>query len=76
MSTPIDLTKRPMKGYVMADDTVIKTKNKFEYWQELALTFNKKAKSSKKKRKNSATKPHQCQCHTCRHSTKALASVW
>lgn len=44
----MDFTKRPMKGYVMVDDTGMKTKKEFEYWLELALTFNKKAKSSKR----------------------------
>jgi hypothetical protein len=40
-----------MKGYVMVDDTGMKTKKDFEYWINLALDFNKKAKSSKKKKK-------------------------
>jgi TfoX/Sxy family transcriptional regulator of competence genes len=47
----MDFTKRPMKGYVMVDDTGMKTKKDFEYWINLALDFNKKAKSSKKKKK-------------------------
>ncbi len=46
----MDFTKRPMKGYVMVDDTGMKTKKDFEYWINLALDFNKKAKSSKKKK--------------------------
>ena len=46
----MDFTKRPMKGYVMVDDTGMKTKKEFEYWLGLALTFNKKAKSSKTKK--------------------------
>jgi TfoX/Sxy family transcriptional regulator of competence genes len=46
----MDFTKRPMKGYVMVDGTGIKTKKEFEYWIELCLAFNKKAKSSKKKK--------------------------
>ena len=45
----MDFTKRPMKGYVMVDDTGMKTKKEFEYWINLCLEFNKKAKSSKKK---------------------------
>jgi len=47
----MDFTKRPMKGYVMIDDTGMSTKKEFDYWIELALEFNKKAKSSKKKTK-------------------------
>lgn len=47
----MDFTKRPMKGYIMIDDSGMKTKKEFNYWMELALEFNKKAKSSKKKKK-------------------------
>ena len=49
----MDFTKRPMKGYVMVDETGMKTKKQFDYWMELALTFNKEAKSSKAKGKKS-----------------------
>jgi len=44
----MDFTKRPMKGYVLVDDSGMKTKKDFEYWIRLALDFNKKAKASKK----------------------------
>ena len=47
----MDFTNRPMKGFVMIDDTGMKTKKEFDYWIDLALEFNKKAKSSKKKKK-------------------------
>jgi hypothetical protein len=47
----MDFTKRPMKGYVMVDETGMKTPKLFDYWIGLALDFNKKAKSYKKKRK-------------------------
>ncbi|GDX53108.1 hypothetical protein LBMAG27_21550 [Bacteroidota bacterium] len=47
----MDFTKRPMKGYVMVDDTGMKTKKEFDYWIDLALDFNAKAKSSKKRKK-------------------------
>ena len=46
----MDFTKRPMKGFVMVDDSGMKTKKEFDYWIGLALDFNKKAKSSKKKK--------------------------
>lgn len=46
----MDFTSRPMKGYVMIDDTGMETGKDFDYWIGLALDFNKKAKSSKKKR--------------------------
>jgi len=47
----MDFTNRPMKGYVLIDDTGMKTKMEFDYWIDLALEFNKKAKSSSKKKK-------------------------
>jgi TfoX/Sxy family transcriptional regulator of competence genes len=47
----MDFTKRPMKGYVMIDDTGMKTQKEFDYWVDLALDFNKRAKSSKKRKK-------------------------
>jgi hypothetical protein len=37
----MDFTKRRMKGYVMVDETGMKTNKKFEYWINLALEFNK-----------------------------------
>jgi len=48
----MDFTKRPMRGYVMVDETGMKSQKDFEYWINLALEFNSKAKSSKKKKKN------------------------
>jgi len=47
----MDFTKRPMSGYVMIDETGMKTKKDFEYWIGLCLDYNKIAKSSKKKKK-------------------------
>jgi len=47
----MDFTKRPMKGYVMIDETGMHSKKDFDYWIDLALDFNKHAKSSKKKNK-------------------------
>jgi len=46
----MDFTGRPMKGYVMVDDTGMKTKKEFDYWINLCLDFNTRAKSSKKKK--------------------------
>jgi TfoX/Sxy family transcriptional regulator of competence genes len=48
----MDFTKRPMKGYVMVDNTGMKTQKEFDYWINLCLEFNSKAKSSKKKTKS------------------------
>lgn len=46
----MDFTKRPMKGYVMIDELGMSSKKDFDYWIDLALDFNSKAKSSKKKK--------------------------
>jgi len=39
-----------MIGYVLIDETGMSNKKDFEYWIGLSLDFNKKAKSSKKKK--------------------------
>jgi len=46
----MDFTGRPMKGFVFVGPEGTKTKNNLEYWINLALDFNKKAKSSRKKK--------------------------
>lgn len=46
----MDFTKRPMKGYVFIDASGMRTQQEFEYWINLALDFNAKAKSSKRKK--------------------------
>ncbi len=45
----MDFTKRPMSGYVMIDETGLTTDQDFDYWIRLALDFNPRAKSSKRK---------------------------
>jgi len=45
----MDFTKRPMKGYIMIEEVGMKSKKDFDYWIDLALDFNSKAKASKKK---------------------------
>lgn len=47
---PMDFTGKIMKGYVFVDINALTTKKQLEYWVNLALEFNKKAKASKKKR--------------------------
>ncbi len=47
----MDFTKRPMKGYILVDDTGLRSKKDIDYWINLALEYNKKAKSSKKTKK-------------------------
>ncbi len=44
-------TGKPMKGFVFVSHEGIKTKTQFDYWIDLCLEFNKKAKASKKKKK-------------------------
>jgi TfoX/Sxy family transcriptional regulator of competence genes len=44
-------THRPMKGYVFVSEEGMRTQKEFDYWINLCLDFNSKAKSSKKKKK-------------------------
>jgi TfoX/Sxy family transcriptional regulator of competence genes len=46
----MDFNKRPMKGYIMIDETGMRSKNDLAYWINLALEYNQKAKSSKKRK--------------------------
>jgi TfoX/Sxy family transcriptional regulator of competence genes len=46
----MDFTRRPMKGYVLIEEVGMRTPEEFEYWINLALEFNPRAKSSKKKK--------------------------
>jgi TfoX/Sxy family transcriptional regulator of competence genes len=46
----MDFTKKMMRGWVMVDVIGMRTPQEFHYWIELALSFNTKAKSSKKKK--------------------------
>src|SRR5688572_2286911 len=47
---PMDFTGKVMKGYVFVDAAVLNTNKKLDYWIQLALEYNKKAKASKKKK--------------------------
>lgn len=49
----MDFTKRPMRGYVLIEESGMKAQKYFDFWINLALDFNKKAKSSKKTKKSS-----------------------
>ena len=46
----MDFTGRPMKGYVMVDETGMRSQKDFTFWINLCLEFNSIAKSSKKKK--------------------------
>jgi TfoX/Sxy family transcriptional regulator of competence genes len=43
---------REYRGYVYVKENSIRSKRDFNYWIELALDFNKRAKASKKKNKH------------------------
>lgn len=45
----MDFTNRPMKGYILIEEEGMRSEKDFNYWIELALDFNPKAKSSGKK---------------------------
>ena len=45
----MDFTNRPMSGYILVTQNVMKTAADFDYWIGLALDYNKHAKASKKK---------------------------
>ena len=45
----MDFTGRPMKGFVFIGPEGTKSKKDLEYWMNLALDFNKRAKASRKK---------------------------
>ncbi len=44
---PMRHGKQTMKGYVFVNEEGYKRKEDFEYWMNLCLDFNKRAKSSK-----------------------------
>ena len=46
----MDFTKRPMVGYVLVDESGMKSDIEFDFWINLALDFNKIAKSSKREK--------------------------
>ena len=47
---PMRQSNRTAKGYVYVHADVIKTQQAFDYWINRALTYNKIAKASKKKK--------------------------
>ena len=48
---PVIMKGREYNGYIYVQENGIKAKKDFDYWIELALDFNKKAKASPKKKK-------------------------
>ncbi len=49
-------TGKPMRGYVFVNEEGMKTKKEFDYWVNHCLEFNKKAKASKKTKKNESSR--------------------
>jgi TfoX/Sxy family transcriptional regulator of competence genes len=47
----MDFNKKPMKGFVMIDESGMKTRETFDYWIGLALEYNVIAKETVKKSK-------------------------
>ncbi|MFT3934554.1 MAG: TfoX/Sxy family protein [Chitinophagaceae bacterium] len=49
--SPMDFTKKIMKGYAFVAIEALKTKKGLEYWVNLALDYNKFAKASSSKKR-------------------------
>ncbi len=47
--SPMKRNGKILKGYAYIDEEGFKSRKDFEYWINLSLSFNKKAKASKKK---------------------------
>jgi TfoX/Sxy family transcriptional regulator of competence genes len=45
---PMNFTGKIMRGFVFVNEDVLKTEKQLDYWVQLGLSFNKKAKASKK----------------------------
>jgi TfoX/Sxy family transcriptional regulator of competence genes len=48
---PLDITGQSMKGFVLIEQEAVDMDTDLEYWINLCLEFNPRAKSSKKKKK-------------------------
>ena len=46
---PMDFSGKPMKGFVFVDTFALSTRQKLEYWIDLALDYNKVAKKARKR---------------------------
>ena len=47
--TPLATPANAMKGFIVVDETGIRSRKEFEYWVGLALAFNERAKKTIKK---------------------------
>ena len=48
--SPVVMRSQEISGFIYVDEEVLRTKRQLDYWIRLALAFNPKAKSSKKKK--------------------------
>lgn len=48
----MDFTGKPMKGWLLIDESGIRTVQDMNYWIDLALDFNQFARASKKRKKS------------------------
>ena len=53
---PMIMKGKQLRGYCYVSDEGYKSKANFEYWLNLCLDFNEKAKASKKKKKTASKK--------------------
>jgi TfoX/Sxy family transcriptional regulator of competence genes len=47
--TPLATPANSMKGFVVVDETGLRSRKEFQYWIDLALAFNERAKKTVKK---------------------------
>jgi TfoX/Sxy family transcriptional regulator of competence genes len=47
----MDFSGRPMKGYVIINESGMQSQEDFEYWINMCLDFNHRAKASKKRKR-------------------------
>ena len=46
----MELGGKPMKGYILVEESAMRSKKDFERWLGMAIAFNKHAKASKKRK--------------------------
>lgn len=52
---PMDFTGRPLRGFVFVEAEALRTRKQLARWLDLALEFNPRAVSSKRRAKSTAT---------------------
>ena len=54
---PMDFTGRVMKGFLFVDDTAVDKDGELEYWVDLCMKYNQKAKSKAKAKATAKDRP-------------------